>query len=717
MKLIIAEKPELGRAIGAALNLSPAQGGTMTGSGYTVIWAFGHLMELEEPEKLDAKYEKWNLADLPMYFDPWPSIAIDGKAERLVQIGKLIQQADSIIHAGDPDDEGQYLIDEILDHFHNTKPVERVLINDNTPSEIQKAFQQLQPNEKFRSIGEAAHARALCDKTFGYNFSRFFTLKLNVKGMSVGRVQTPTLGLVVNRDKAIEGHIKQKYFELSAAATLNDVVVVLDFKPLKELLEDSHCLDRALLKDVAGNLPHPALVEVTKAQKTEEPPLPFNLVKLQAHMNDKYNIPVSRTLEITQELRDKYKAITYNRSDCQYLNAEQHEAAPQILPAVMQRLGVDMPLDYSITSKCFNDANVTAHHAIIPTGSHFDFSALTEEQKEVYTEIALRYMAQFLPGRVTEATTAEAVIDGKGSFKASTSRVLSAGFADYYPAKAVNTTSLSSVPEGQYFAEITDCKIAEKFTAPPKRYTQATLITDMTQVAKYVTDPQAKAALQAKDKDKKGENGSIGTPATRDKIIETLIKRRYIQDDGKHLVSTSYGRQFYDLLPDDIKKPDLTALWWTIQEDIKSGNAKISDMTDSVLSSIRGHLQDDYSAIHVDRAAADNREEIGKCPLCGKPVYESKLSFRCSGHRDGCSFVLWKENNYFKHFGKALTKTAAKSLLGPHHRCLEKNLTSAKTGKKYDAYFKMTIQGGHPQFSLEFPDKKSTVKRPATHRK
>ena len=710
MKLIIAEKPELGRAIGAALNLSPAQGGTMIGSEYTVIWAFGHLLQLRDPAQYDERFAHWTLNDLPIYFDNWAEDAIPGKKNRLEQIGKLIQQADSIVNAGDPDDEGQYLIDEILAYFHNTKPVERVFINDNTPSEIQKAFQHLQPNEQFISVGRAARARAICDYTFGINYSRFFGLTLNVKGLSVGRVQTPTLGLVVNRDRQIENHVKQKYFELTAVATLNGVPIDIAFKPIKELLEDDHCLDRPRLAGITANLPHPAQFEVKKAQKTEEPPLPFNLVKLQAHMNEKYNIPVAKTLEITQELRDKYKAITYNRSDCQYLNAEQHEAAPRILPAVMQRLGVDMPLDYSITSKCFNDANVTAHHAIIPTNSKFDIASLTEEQKEVYTEIAKRYLVQFLLGRVTEVTTAEAGIDGKGSFKASTSRVLSAGFADYYPAKAVNTTALSGVPAGQYSAEITDCKIAEKFTVPPKRYTQATLITDMTQVAKYVTDPQAKAALQAKDKDKKGENGSIGTPATRDKIIETLIKREYIQDDGKHLVSTQYGRQFYNLLPDDIKKPDLTAFWWTIQEDIKSGNAKISDMTDSVLASIRKHLQDDYSAIHVDRAA--NREEIGKCPLCGKAVYENKLSFACSGYKDGCKFAIWKENGFFKNFGKKVTKAAAKNLLSNKHRHLEKGLIGS-SGKPYDAYFVMTVdRTGQTKFSMEFPDKKkTTIKR------
>ena len=711
MKLIIAEKPELGRAIGTALNLAPAPGGTMSGSGYTVVWAFGHLMELEEPEKLDAKYKKWNLADLPMYFNPWPSVAIRGKEERLAQIGKLMQQADSIINAGDPDDEGQYLIDEILDHFHNTKPVERVLINDNTSSEIQKAFQHLQPNGKFQSIGAAAHARALCDKIFGYNYSRFFALKLDVKGMSVGRVQTPTLGLVVNRDRQIENHVKQKYYELTADSDLSSAAVELTFKPDKEYLDDDgHVTDRTLYASVIADIPTPASVNVTKQQKKEAPPLPFNLVKLQAYMNEKYNLSVSRTLEITQELRDKFHAITYNRSDCQYLNAEQYDAAPQLLPGIMARLGLQLPVNYTIQSKCFNDANVTAHHAIIPTNAQFNLSDLSDEQQKVYTEIAKRYLMQFLPPIALEETKAAAEVPARGTFQASSTRVLEPGFSAYYPAKSFKATALSDVPAGSYSTQLGNYQIAEKYTAPPKRYTQATLITDMTQIAKYVTNPQAKSALQTKDKDKKGENGSIGTPATRDKIIETLIKRGYILDDGKHLVSTPYGRQFYDVLPNDIKGADLTALWWTIQEDIKSGNANISDMTNSVLASIRKHLQDDYSAAHVDRAA--DREEIGKCPLCGKPVYETKLSFACSGYKAGCKFAIWKENGFFKHFGKKVTKAAAKNLLSSKHRHLEKRLISS-SGKPYDAYIVMAVdRTGQTKFSMEFPSKKKrTIKR------
>ena len=705
MKLILAEKPELGRAIAQALKLpGPERNGVISGLGCTVVWAYGHLLQLVDPAKADARYAQWRLSDLPIFFEPWTQEPIPGKEERLQQIGRLIGQADSIIHAGDPDDEGQYLIDEILTYFHNTKPVQRVLINDNTPSEIQKAFQHLQPNERFVPIGKAAAARAISDYTFGVNYSRFFGLTLHIKGLSVGRVQTPTLGLVVNRDRQIENHVQRTYYELTGTAQLNGVPVEFLLKPDKAVLdEDGHVTDRSFLETFPDAISDPATARVVSQRKQEAPPLPFNLVKLQAHMNEKYGIPVSRTLALTQELRDKYKAITYNRSDCQYLNEEQYREASALLPGVMQRLGISLPLEYSLHAKCFCDANVTAHHAIIPTAAQFDLSALSDDLQNVYREIAVRYLIQFLPPRTIEETKAVIEIPGKGSFAANSMRILDAGFAAHYPAKALKETPLSGMLAGSYRTRLENFQILEKHTSPPKRYTQATLITDMTHVAKYVQDPKAKEALQAKDKDKKGENGSIGTPATRDTILTTLVKRGYVRDDGKHLISTSYGRQLYDLLPDDIKKPDLTALWWTIQEDIKAGRAEIPALTHAVLESICNHLKEDYSQAHVERQP--DREEIGKCPVCGQPVYESEKAFGCSGYRDGCKFALWKDNAYFRHFGKKLTKAAAKALLGPHHRVLEKGLSS-KSGKPYDAYFVLSVQDGKAHFSMEFPKTK-----------
>lgn len=710
MKLIIAEKPELGRAIAQALNLNnPEHNGVISGEDYTVIWAYGHLMNLKQPEQYDDKYATWNLSDLPIYFFPWQLVPSAGKETRLQQIKSLIEKADQIIHAGDPDDEGQFLIDEILEYSHNTKPVYRVLVNDNTPSEIQKNFRQLRPNEEFISIGKAAYARAVSDLIVGVNYSRFFGLSLKVKGLSVGRVQTPTLGLVVNRDYQIEHHVQQNYYELLANLQMEDDSFELEFKPSSEMLgSEKHILDRSILEKIQSSLPARSSATVTKKKALAKPPLPFNLVKLQAYMNQKYKISVGRTLEITQTLRDTYKAITYNRSDCQYLKEEHFTEAPRIVSKVLERIQLNIPVDYNIKSDCFNDENVTAHHAIIPTDSDFDIDDLSGDVRLVYMEIAKRYVIQFLPPvellitRIVDPLT-------NGTLEAESTEVLQEGFSRFYQIQEKKRSNLSNLAAGTYSCELIGSQIIEKKTTPPKRYTQATLITDMTSISKYVDDPKIKQILKDKDKGKKGESGSIGTPATRDKIIDTLIKRGYVEDNGKNLISTKLGRDFYNLLPDDVKKADMTALWWTIQEDIKAGKASAEDMAQSVIESFKKHLKTDYSGASIARQA--DREEIGHCPVCGKPVYENKMAFSCSGYKDGCKFSLWKENKFFSAFGKKLTKANAKGLLSTKHRCLVTGIKKKNGTGTYDAYFVMSMKSGYPSFELEFPQKKEYKKK------
>lgn len=706
VKLIIAEKPELGRAIAQALKLdSPERNGVISDGDYTVIWAYGHLMNLKQPEQYDEKYATWSLDDLPIFFEHWQLVPSEGKQSRLQQIKSLVAQAGEIIHAGDPDDEGQFLIDEILDYSHNTKPVYRVLINDNTPAEIQKSFRQLQSNNKFTSIGKAAYARAVSDLIVGVNYSRLFGLSLNVKGLSVGRVQTPTLGLVVNRDYQIEHHVQQNYYELTASLQAEQKTLELAFKPSAELIGDEkYITERSVLEKVQASLPATSSATVTKKKALAKPPLPFNLVKLQAHMNQKYNISVSRTLEITQTLRDTYKAITYNRSDCQYLKEEHFAEAPRVVGKVLSRLQLDIPVDYSIKSDCFNDENVTAHHAIIPTDSDFQITSLQGDVRLVYIEIAKRYIIQFLPPVELQITRINDPVPG-GTLEAESAEVLQQGFGQYYPVKEWKQTNLSNLAAGTYSCNLIESQILEKKTTPPKRYTQAALITDMTCISKYVDDPKIKQILKDKDKGKKGENGSIGTPATRDKIIEKLIKRGYLQDDGKHLISTPLGRDFYSMLPDDIKKADMTALWWTIQEDIKSGHATAEDMAHSVLGAFTTHLKEDFSSAHVSRQPAE-REMIGKCPICGKPVFENKSAFGCSGYKEGCKFALWKENKYFLAFGKTITKATAKKLLSAKHRCLVTGIKKKNGTGTYDAYFNMTVKNGYPNFEMEFAHKK-----------
>ena len=706
MKLIIAEKPELGRAIAQALNLNGQEhNGVIADKDYTVIWAYGHLMGLKQPEQYDEKYAAWNLQDLPIYFEHWQLVPSKGKEKRLQQIESMIAGADEIIHAGDPDDEGQFLIDEILEYSRNTHPVYRVLINDNTPSEIQKSFRNLKPNAGFTSIGSAAYARAVSDLIVGVNYSRLFGLSLHRKGLSVGRVQTPTLGLVVNRDYQIEHHVQQTYFELTASVRAGGEAIALNFKPGQELLDGGkYITDRSVMEQVQAGIPDTTEGTVTKRKAVIKPPLPFNLVKLQAFMNQKYNLSVSRTLEITQLLRDQYKAITYNRSDCQYLKEEHYNEAPQLVGMLLQRLQLDIPVDFSIKSDCFNDANVTAHHAIIPTNAKFDLSKLDNDTRAVYLEIAKRYIIQFLPPVLYEITRINDPITG-GILEGESYDLLDPGFSAFYPAAQKKKTSLSNLPAGIHSCELLESEILEKHTVPPKRYTQATLITDMTSISKYVADERIKKLLKEKDKGKKGENGSIGTPATRDKIIETLLKRGYVKEEGKYLLSTQLGRDFYNLLPDDIKKADMTALWWSIQEDIKAGRATVQDMTSSVLDSFKQHLQADYSKVHLDPGSS-GREKIGACPLCGKPVYENKNAFSCSGYRAGCKFALWKNNKFFAAFGKSITKSCAKALLSADRRCRVTGIKNKKGTGTYTADFIMEIKNGYPSFKLEFPQKK-----------
>lgn len=312
--LIIAEKPELGRAIAAAIDGSGKEvRGVIRKQNVIITWAYGHLLRLCEPDEYDGKYKKWKKEDLPICFENWKLVPDGNKKDRVEQIMALMQECDQIIHAGDPDDEGQFLIDEILDYAQNEKPVKRVYINDNTPANIKKAFHDLIDNdEKLRAVGRSAYARAVADYVVGINYSRLFSLLLRRKGMSVGRVQSPTLGLIVMRDDTIDHHVKQKYYELHTGGHIAepDTSIRFQLKPKSDLLDDGkHILHRNIMEDMERDI----MVKPDQKVKIDEkfmdvkPPLPFNLAKLQAHMNARYGFDLSKTDQITQTLRDRYQ--------------------------------------------------------------------------------------------------------------------------------------------------------------------------------------------------------------------------------------------------------------------------------------------------------------------------------------------------------------------------------------------------------------------------
>ena len=401
--------------------------------------------------------------------------------------------------------------------------------------------------------------------------------------------------------------------------------------------------------------------------------------------------------------------ITYNRSECRYLPTNQHAEAPKVIGAIQANLGLNpVGLNPSFKSRVWNDKNTSVHHAIIPTTQRADISKLTADEKNVYRAVCEYYLVQFLP--LCEKEQTRLVISGKGGnkFTAISTKILSPGYRSFLNEGYEDESSiLSDVPAGKYNSKLQNPKITEKETQPPSRYTDTSLEEDMKSVAKYVTDPEAKRLLLLKDKDEKEENGSIGTAATRTAIIATLKKRGFLVNEGKKLISTKLGRDFYNILPDEIRKPDLTAKWWAIQQAIQEGTATPEALYKDVLSEYRKLAAKSYPAMNLS-GFGQAKEQIGVCPRCGRPVVEWEKSFGCTGYKEGCKFAIWKTGAYGAHkvlaySKKKVTETMAKHLLsaGKH---LVKGLKSEKTGKEYDAYIVMVDNGSSVFLNLDFND-------------
>ena len=676
MKLIIAEKPELGKAIAAAICDKPVfnRDGSILCGEYTVISAFGHLFKLKQPEEYDIKYKKWTKDTLPIFFENWDIVPSADKIGRVNVIGNLLKQADEVIHAGDPDDEGQLLIDEILEYFKYNGKVMRLSTNDNNPEYIRKQLGKMESNEKHLPNGYSARARSVADFIVGINYSRFFTLSNRTRDlMNVGRVQTPTLGLVVARDMLIENHTKMNYYELFVDFDGDLQGVKAKFYPNPEspvLDENGKVLDRSMLEKTLAYLKrNPVDVKIEKSKAKEKPPLPFNQVELQTYCGNKFGYSLEQTSKAAQDLREIYKAITYNRSSSRYLNEEHYADAPRVVSAVLGITGIDLPdLDLGIKSACFRKVK-EPHHAIIPTGTKVDLNKLTEVQKNVYLAICMYYLAQFLPEAVDSKTTLTAPLKNNNSIKAQSLLCDSQGWRKYFKEKNTEPSPLDNVAAGDYTVNVIDGEIKEIETKPPKRYTEITLNKDMTSVAKYVKDPEIRDLLLRKDKDSDKDKGSIGTESTRTAIITNLITRGYIAKKGKNLISTQKGRELYNCLPDEIKKPDMTAKWWAIQEKIKENEATPQDLYNDVLETVNKIISQRYSfAIgknKFDSPLPYQEQILGKCPRCGGEVLENTKGFGCVNwpQPHNCKFVIWKEPLQFKDMGISIDAQGAKKLL------------------------------------------------------
>lgn len=666
--LVIAEKSEVSRAIESAISKNKYD----RGSTYRFAPCSGHLLELKSPEDYDPKYREWNIADLPIAFRNWELVpkkdgdGISGAvARRLEKIRDGLEWCDAVIHAGDPDDEGQLIVDEVLGLFNNTKPVLRLDLNDTTEAYIIKQLGCMKDNASQVQTGRAAYARSVADAMFGFNYTRYYTKAYGSKTpLSIGRVQTPTLGLVVNRDRLIDGHSARKYYTLIADVVTPEGVafpMVFSFPKDDPVLQDGKVTDPAAFDSIKAAIEDRTFTaEVKKKTVSDSPPLPFSLAELQGYCSRTFGLSPDRTLEVTQSLRGK-ALITYNRSSCQYLHEFQHAEAPAALKTVFSNLNIDPPVDFSIKSRAFDDRKLQGepHHAIICTNQKADLSQLSKDELSVYKAVALYYMVQFMPARERLRTTAELAFKN-GSLLSAVGSVTTkpgwygfmhhgkSGDEDIDEETGLSTLSrVSELPEGPVKIRVTGCRLDEKETVPPKRYTQASLIKDMSQVTKYVTDPRIKQILIEKDADRSGSGnyGSIGTPATQATIVKTLIERGYLEEKkgrgkARYIESTALGKNFYDALDEKMRDVGVTADWAVMTKDIQLGNCSEDTLFDSLLEQINGFLASPPELKPIPgvvTVGSVDATRLGTCPRCGGSVSKGRSAAFCSS---GCGFIM-----------------------------------------------------------------------------
>ncbi|MBJ7536686.1 DNA topoisomerase III [Marinomonas transparens] len=588
MILYIAEKPSLARAIASALPTPQKNedGCIWLPNGDCVSWCIGHLLEQAEPHQYNPAFKSWNLEHLPIIPTDWQWQEKTNTKKQLGILKKLIKKADALVHAGDPDREGQLLVDEVLHYAkvpeQKLKNTQRLLINDLTQTAVKKALHNLQPNTEFVALSRSALARARADWLFGLNLTRAYTIRGRQAGyqgvLSIGRVQTPVLGLVAMRDKERENFTPKDYYQVWAKVeTEQGIGFQAKWLPSDAcqpyMDEEQRVLSLPLAQNVASRISNqPALVSAASyMQKKQAAPLPYNLSSLQIDAAKAFSMSAQQVLDTCQSLYERHQMITYPRSDCRYLPSLQHKDAKGVIDALTRataeiRQGAENA-DSKRKSKAWNDKKVTAHHAIIPTTQAHKAASLSKAEAQVFGLIARQYLMQFYPDYDYLASHIKLDIAG-GQFEAKGNTPISLGWKSLLATKSKQQNQeeeQSELPKLNKGEKLWchEGVVQEKVTTPPAAFTDATLLAAMTGINRFVIDKSIKAILKDTD--------GLGTDATRASIIELLFKRGFLIRKGKQIHASVTGRAFADCLPSQLVTPDMTAQWESILNSISLG--------------------------------------------------------------------------------------------------------------------------------------------------
>ena len=685
MKLYLCEKPSQARDIAAVLadggKVVREEGSLRVAPDVVVTWCIGHLYEQAEPEEYDPALKDWRMESLPIVPSAWKLKPRSQGGRQIRAIRTLLKQAGEVVIATDPDREGEVIAREVLDEMIWRGPVSRLLLSALDPASIRKGLAAVRPGRESENLYYAGLGRARADWLFGMNLTRAWTLAGRAGGirgvLSVGRVQSPTLQLVVQRDLDIENFVPVDHYVVEADCTsvLDDGVLQFSavWSPDDEQREqacdsEGRCTDRDFAVRIATDLTgaEGRVVSSKREPGREPPPLPFSLSRLQQLASRRWGYGAKQTLEIAQSLYERHKAITYPRTDTGYLPEDQHAEAGSVLGALRESLGSSGAVggriaktmqgaDPALKSPAWNDRKITAHHGMIPTAQPVSLDALSEEERNIFLEIAQRYALQFWPDH--EFIRTSLVIEAAGhTLKASGRQTVVPGWKEILVPDSGDDDAGDGAPEDHgpvpfipegHAVQVAQVEVLERKTKPPKPYTEGTLIRAMTNIGREVRDPEIRKLLR--------EHDGIGTEATRAEIITTLKKREFIETVKRKLRSTDRGRQLIAALPDSLTDPGTTALMEQRLAAVESGEISLSAYIDGQALFVTRMVEfARQSAMGAGRRRPDSSEgsgpgnpppaeDLGDCPECGKALRRRKGKYGffvgCSGYPE-CRYIM-----------------------------------------------------------------------------
>ena len=693
-RLVIAEKPSVAASIAAALGVKEKKDGYIEGGGYLISWCVGHLVELAEAAAYGEQYKKWSYETLPILPEEWQYTVAADKGKQFKTLKELMHRTDvsEVVNACDAGREGELIFRFVYGVAQCNKPMRRLWISSMEDAAIKAGFADLGDGRDYDALYASALCRAKADWIIGINATRLFSC-LYDKTLNVGRVQTPTLKMLVDRGEAISHFKKEKYYH-----------VRLDLSGAEAASERISDKAGADTLKAACEAETAVCVSLTKEKKTAAPPKLFDLTSLQREANKIYGYTAKQTLDLAQTLYEK-RLLTYPRTDSAFLTDDMGDTAAKTVTMLSEKLpfmeGAAFTPDVSRT---LDSSKVSDHHAIIPTMelAKTDLAALPESERNILTLAGARLVFAAAEPHIFEAVTA-VFSCADTEFTARGKTVLAGGWKNLErryratlkskpdeEAEAENT--LPELSEGQTFTNPT-AKVTEHFTTPPKPHNEATLLSAMERAGNEDTDPDA-------------ERRGLGTPATRAAVIEKLVKSGFAERKGKQLIPTQNGATLISILPDMLTSPQLTAEWENNLTQIAKGAADAGDFMQRIEAMAR-ELVKENSTADKDKAAFTGREEkpsIGKCPRCGSPVREGKKNFYCS-NRD-CAFTMWKNDRFFAERKVTFSPKIAAALL-KSGKANVKGLYSPKTGKTYDGTVVLADTGGkYVNYKIEIPKKK-----------